>query len=399
MGLFDFLRSEKRGDNFLRAIFGGQGAANRTAVNRDTSLTFSAVFACVRVISESIASLPIKVYKVEVDDDKITDISHPIYRLLARNPNEYMTPYTFLDTLMNNLLLEGNSYFYIERDSSARPMSLIPINPQDVKVVKHEGQIFYDIKDYEIGVMKEDMLHFFNLSFDGYKGVSVLKAQNTTIATSIAANDTANSYLGNSAQVGGVIKHPGKLSKEAVARLKNSWNQNYSGSFVAGKTAILEEGMTFEQTNIDANKYQLLETRRFQIEEVARAFKVPLSLIGHLEKAANYSSIEALSIDFVRFTLMPYMVMVEQELNRKLFRDSEFGLFTIKIDAKGLLRGDSSSRAQYYREMTSIGALSINEVRRMEDLNRVGPEGDQLFMPLNFAPIGDIEEEDDANTD
>ena len=122
-------------------------------------------------------------------------------------------------------------------------------------------------------------------------------------------------------------------------------------------------------------------------------------MIGHLEKAANYSSIEALSIDFVRFTLMPYMVMVEQELNRKLFRDREFGLFSIKLDAKALLRGDSSSRASYYREMASIGALSINEIRRMEDLNRVGPEGDQLFMPLNFAPVGDVEEEDNADTD
>ena len=118
MGLFDFLRSEKRGDNFLRAVFSGYGAANRTAVTRDTSLTFSAVFACVRVISESIASLPIKVYRVEDDNDKITDVSHPIYQLLARYPNEYMTPYTFLDTLMTNLLLEGNAYFYIERDSN-----------------------------------------------------------------------------------------------------------------------------------------------------------------------------------------------------------------------------------------------------------------------------------------
>ena len=111
MGLFDFLRSEKRGDNFLRAIFGGQGSANRTAVSRDSSLTFSAVFSCVRVISESIASLPIKVYKVEDDSDKINDVSHPVYNLLARYPNSYMTPYTFLDTLMTNLLVEGNAYF------------------------------------------------------------------------------------------------------------------------------------------------------------------------------------------------------------------------------------------------------------------------------------------------
>jgi len=292
---------------------------------------------------------------------------------------------------MTNLLLEGNAYFYIERDGNARPISLIPINPEDVKVIKHDGQIYYDIKNYEIGVMKEDMLHFFNLSFNGCEGVSVLKAQNTTIATSIAANDTANSYLGNSAQVGGVIKHPGKLSKEAVARLKNSWNQNYSGSFVAGKTAILEEGMTFEQSKINANDYQLLETRRFQIEEIARIFKVPLSLIGHLEKAANYSSIEALSIDFVRFTLQPYLVLIEQELNRKLFRENELENYFIRLDSKGLLRGDSAARADYYREMISMGVLSINEVRVMEDLNRID-EGNVHYFPLNFAPIGTTNE-------
>ena len=394
MGLFDFLRSEKRGDNFLRAVFGGQGAANRTAVSRDSSLTFSAVFACVRVISESIASLPIKVYKVEDDNDRINNISHPVYNLLARYPNTYMTPYTFLDTLMTNLLLEGNSYFYIERDSSARPIALIPINPREVKVIKHDGTIIYDVKHFEIGIMKEDMLHFFNLSFDGCEGVSVLKAQNTTIATSIASNDTANSYLGNSSNVGGIIKHPGKLSKEAVERLKTSWNNQYSGSFMAGKTAILEEGMTFDSTAVDLSKYQLIETRRFQVEEIARIFKVPLSLIGHLEKSANYNSIEALSIDFVRFTLMPYITMIEQELIRKLFRENEFGEFAIDLDTKALLRGDSASRSAYYREMASIGAISINEIRQMEGFNKVGEEGDQLFMPLNFAPVGEVEEED-----
>ncbi len=164
------------------------------------------------------------------------------------------------------------------------------------------------------------------------EGTSVIGSQRTTIGTSIASNDTANSYLGNSSQIGGIIKHPGKLSKEAVARLKNSWNQSTAGSFVAGKTAILEEGMTFEQSKINANDYQLLETRRFQIEEIARIFKVPLSLIGHLEKAANYSSIEALSIDFVRFTLQPYLVLIEQELNRKLFRENELDNYFVRLD-------------------------------------------------------------------
>ena len=393
MGLLDFFRSEKRNNNFLNANsnFSFGGAANRTSVTTDSSMTFSAVFACVRIISESIASLPVRVYRVETDGDKIEEVSHPVNRLLTRKPNDFMTTYTFLDVLMNNLLLEGNSYFYIERDTTARPVGLIPIKTQHVKVINHDGQIYYDVKDYDLAIRKEDMLHFFNLSFNGYEGTSVIGSQRTTIGTSIASNDTANSYLGNSSQIGGIIKHPGKLSKEAVARLRTSWSQSTSGSFVAGKTAILEEGMTFEQSKINANDYQLLETRRFQIEEIARIFKVPLSLIGHLEKAANYSSIEALSIDFVRFTLQPYLVLIEQELNRKLFRENELDNYFVRLDSNGLLRGDSAARADYYREMISIGVLSINEVRVMEDLNRID-EGNVHYFPLNFAPIGQTEE-------
>jgi HK97 family phage portal protein len=395
MGLLDFFRSEKRNNNFLNANsnFSFGGAANRTSVTTDSSMTFSAVFACVRIISESIASLPVRVYRVETDGDKIEEVSHPVNRLLTRKPNDFMTTYTFLDVLMNNLLLEGNSYFYIMRDSSARPVELIPIKTEHVKVINHDGQIYYDVKDYDLAIRKEDMLHFFNLSFNGYEGTSVIGSQRTTIGTSIASNDTANSYLGNSSQIGGIIKHPGKLSKEAVARLKTSWNQSTTGSFVAGKTAILEEGMTFEQSKINANDYQLLETRRFQIEEIARIFKVPLSLIGHLEKAANYSSIEALSIDFVRFTLQPYLVLIEQELNRKLFRENELDNYFVRLDSKGLLRGDSAARATYYREMSAIGVLSINEIRRMEDLNRID-EGNVHYFPLNFAPIGTTNESD-----
>ena len=394
MGLFDFLRSEKRNNNYLNAMFGNLGNKNTRGVSKESSLTFSAVYSCVRLISESIASLPIKVYRIEEDQDKITDISHPIYKLISQNPNKLMTTYTFLDVLMNNLLLDGNSYFYIERDANARPIQLIPVDHNDVKVVRYDDEVYYDIKDHEVGVMAQDMLHFFNLSFNGIEGVSVIKAQQSTIGTSLASNDTANSYFQNSSQIGGVIKHPGKLSKEAVERLKNSWNTQYNGSFVSGKTAILEEGMTFEQSKINANDYQLLESRRFQIEEIARIFKCPLSLIGHLEKSANYNSIEALSIDFVRFTLTPYLVCIEQELNRKLFRNNELDEYSIKIDVNGLLRGDSNARASYYREMMQIGALSINEVRRMEDMNRIGDEGDVHYFPLNFAPIGNTSEDD-----
>ena len=220
-----------------------------------------------------------------------------------------------------------------------------------------------------------------------------MKAQSATLGTSLSANDTAASVLGNSAQVGGIIKHPGKLSAEAIERLRTSWNNKYQGPYAAGKTAILEEGMDFFPTKINAQDKQLLESRKFQIEEVARLFKVPLSMIGHLEKAANYSSIEALSIDFVRFTLTPYLVALEEEFNRKLFRENEQSNHYVKIQVEGLLRGDSNSRANFYKQMIDMGVLSINEVRKLENLNRID-NGDTHYFPMNYAPIGQSNVED-----
>ena len=398
MGFLDFFRfnTEKRdnGQNFLRAhSVSNLGQSSGVAVTRDSSLTFSAVYACVRIISESIASLPINVYLEEADGDRILQKNHPVQKLLARKPNNYMTSYTFKDVILTNLLLEGNAYFLIVRDGSARPIELICLDPSKVEVYRHEGQLYYKIEEEDATILQDDMLHFVGLSFDGLKGRSVLNSQRATIGTSIAANVTAGNVLGNTTQVGGIIKHPGKLSAEAIERLRTSWNNTYQGPFAAGKTAILEEGMTFEPSKINAQDRQLLESRRFQVEEIARIFKVPLSLIGHLEKAANYSSIEALSIDFVRFTLTPYIVSMEEEMNRKLFRENEQDDHYIKIQVEGLLRGDSNARANFYKQMIDMGVLSINEVRKLENLNRI-ENGDTHYFPMNYAPIGQSNQEE-----
>ena len=400
MGFLDFFRfnTEKRdnGQNFLRAhSVSNLGQSSGVAVTRDSSLTFSAVYACVRIISESIASLPINVYLEEADGDRILQKNHPVQKLLAKKPNNYMTSYTFKDVILTNLLLEGNAYFLIVRDGSARPIELICLDPSKVEVYRHEGQLYYKIEGEDATILQDDMLHFVGLSFDGLKGRSVLNSQRATIGTSIAANVTAGNVLGNTTQVGGIIKHPGKLSAEAIERLRTSWNNAYQGPFAAGKTAILEEGMTFEPSRINAQDRQLLESRRFQVEEIARIFKVPLSLIGHLEKAANYSSIEALSIDFVRFTLTPYIVSIEEEMNRKLFRENEQDQHYVKIQVEGLLRGDSNARANFYKQMIDMCVLSINEVRKLENLNRI-ENGDTHYFPMNYAPIGQSNQEDNG---
>jgi HK97 family phage portal protein len=331
---------------------------------------------------------------VEEDGDRKMDKAHPVSKLIQR-PNQYQTTYNFFSVAMTNLLLEGNCYFLIERDGSARPTALIYLNPDKVDVIPFEGNLFYQHADFEQPIPQTDILHFMGTGFDGKKGKSVLKMQQDTIGLSLGANITAATYFGQSAQVAGVLKTDHKLTDEQIQRLRNSWNSRHQGPYNSNKTAILEQGMDFKPISISANDKQLLQSRQFQVEEIARIFRTPLSLIGHLEKSANHNSIEQLSTDFVRFTLTPYLVQLEQEMNIKLFRDNEFGEYEVKFDTKGLLRGDSNARATYYREMMQIGALSINEVRQAEQLNRIGDEGDVHYFPLNFAPIGTTEESND----
>jgi HK97 family phage portal protein len=391
MGLLDFLRSEKRADNgktYLLSQLGLTGGA-RTGVRVDenSALTFGAVYACVRVLSESIASLPVHVMKREKDGNVITDRVHPIYKLISKTPNKIMTSYTWRQSLMANLVLQGNSYYIIKRDNSARPIELVYANPEDVQIKYLDGEVFYDIKGYDKPFTAENILHFLGLGYDGLKGKSVVELHRDTIGLSIAANQFGGSFYGNAATPSGILKHPGKLSKEAADRLKSSWNNNYgNGPANSHRTAILEEGMEFKPISMSPQDADFLNTRKFQISEIARLFRVPPHMIQDLDRA-TYSNIEQQSIDFVMHTLRPYLVNLEEEMNRKLFRDNEQDSYYIKFNVGGLLRGDSEARSKYYREMSSIGVLSINEIRRLEELNDIGEAGDTHYYPMNFAPI------------
>jgi HK97 family phage portal protein len=390
MGLLDFFKSEKRSHNsstVMQSSYGIQ-ANSGVAVDENSALNFSAVWACVRVISEAVASLPIGVFKEDENGNRGVDKSSPIYSLLAYEPNSYMTSFIWRECLMNNLLIHGNSYFLIKRDSSLRPIELCYLNPEDVNPVKVDDVIYYNVEEYDSPIPQYDMLHFVGMGYDGIKGKSVLRVHADTIGLSLGANVTATSYFGNSTQVAGVLKHPGKLSEEAASRLKASWNNNYSGPYNSNRTAILEEGLDFKAISIPASDRQLLDSRLFQVQEIARIFRVPPHLIGDLSKA-SYNSMEQLSIEFVRTTLRPYLVNIESELNRKLFRESERGTYYTKMSVEGLLRGDSQARANFYREMLQTGVFSINEVRRFEDMNPI-ENGDEHLVPLNFQPLNNI---------
>mgnify|MGYP003671519003 FL=1 len=394
--IFNFFKKETRdnGQTFLQNVLTGLSNTG-VAVNQDTSLTYSAVFACVRVLSESVASLPIDIIK-DVNGDKTVDKDHPVYKLLAQRPNNYMTSFTWRQILMTNLVLNGNSYFNIIRDTSARPVSLEYIPSENVDVKLQGGEIFYEIKEGGDGfgptveskiIKHDDMLHFQGLSYDGIKGRSVIETHRDSFGLSIAANKYGGAYYGNAASPSGILSHPGKLSKEAADRLKFSWNSSYgNGPMNAHKTAILEEGMSFKPVSMNPQDADFLNTRKFQVTEIARIFRVPPHMIGDLDRA-TFTNIEQQGIDFLTHTLRPYLINLEEELERKLFRENEQDTYKIMFNANGMLRGDSEARAKFYKDMSSIGVLSINDIRRMENMNDIGSDGDKHYYALNYAPI------------
>jgi len=395
--ILDFFRKESRsnGQTFLQNVLTGTSNTG-VAVNENSTLTYSAVFACVRVLSESVASLPIDVIKEDSKGNKVKDKSHPIYKLLSKKPNNYMTSFTWRQTLMANLVLNGNSYFKIERDGSARPVALTYIPSEKVTVKVKADEVFYEVKssgnanantNESMIIKHEDMLHFLGLGYDGIKGKSVIETHRDSIGLSIAANKYGGAFYGNAATPSGILSHPGKLSKEAADRLKNSWNSSYgNGPMNAHKTAILEEGMNFKPVSLNPQDADFLNTRKFQVTEIARIFRVPPHMIGDLDRA-TFTNIEQQGLDFLTHTLRPYLVNLEEELERKLFRQNEQETYSIMFNANGMLRGDSEARSKYYKDMSSIGVLSINDIRRLENLNDIGPEGDQHYYALNYAPI------------
>lgn len=395
--ILDFFRKESRsnGQTFLQNVLTGTSNTG-VAVNQNSTLTYSAVFACVRVLCESVASLPIDVIKEDSKGNKVKDKSHPVYKLLSKKPNNYMTSFTWRQTLMANLVLNGNSYFKIERDGSARPVALTYIPSEKVTVKVKADEVFYEVKssgnanantNESMIIKHEDMLHFLGLGYDGIKGKSVIETHRDSIGLSIAANKYGGAFYGNAATPSGILSHPGKLSKEAADRLKNSWNSSYgNGPMNAHKTAILEEGMNFKPVSLNPQDADFLNTRKFQVTEIARIFRVPPHMIGDLDRA-TFTNIEQQGLDFLTHTLRPYLVNLEEELERKLFRQNEQETYSIMFNANGMLRGDSEARSKYYKDMSSIGVLSINDIRRLENLNDIGPEGDQHYYALNYAPI------------
>jgi HK97 family phage portal protein len=369
------------------AFFFGPTPSGKT-VNERTAMATSAVYACVRVLSETIASLPLHVYR-RTGQGKEKAMDHGLYYLLHDEPNPEMTSFVFRETLMGHLLLWGNAYAQIIRDGRGRVISLYPLLPDRMEVGRTEqGELYYRYQKegQEYLLRREEVLHIPGLSFDGLVGYSPIAMSKNAIGMALATEEYGSKLFANDARPSVVLEHPGILKDPA--KIRDSWNQIYRGSENAHKVAVLEEGMSVKTLSMPPEQAQFLETRKFQIEEICRIFRVPPHLVANLERA-TFSNIEHQSISFVVHTIRPWLVRLEQAFNKALFSGSEKKEYFVGLVVDGLLRGDYESRMRGFAVGIQNGFLSPNDVRSLENMNPI-EHGDVYAMNGNMLKLEDV---------
>ena len=361
------------------SFFFGSTNSGKT-VNERTAMQTTAVYACVRILAETIASLPLHTYmNTETGKEKARE--HPMYHLLSDSPNPEMTSFVFRETLMGHLLLWGNSYSQIIRDGNGKVIALYPLLPDKMKVQRSDkGEIYYlyTSEGKEHLLRNTEILHIPGLGFDGLIGYSPIAMAKNAIGMAIATEEYGAKFFANGANPGGVLEHPGVVKDPH--RIRDSWNQVYQGTSNAHRVAVLEEGMKFSPIGIPPEQAQFLETRKYQTEEICRIFRVPPHLVGDLERA-TFSNIEHQSISFVVHTIRPWLVRIEQSINKALFSDSEKEKYFVSFVVEGLLRGDYESRMRGYSIGIQNGFMSPNDVRALENMNPIPlDEGGNTYM-------------------
>jgi HK97 family phage portal protein len=376
----------------------GVNSAAGVRVTADTAMGYAAVFSCVRVLAESIGQLPLHLYSRDDKGESKKVTGHPLYPLLHDAPNDYQTAQEFREMEVAHLCLRGNFYAFINRVGD-RVLELLPFSPDAVKPkLTEEHEAVYEVT-FANGAQDvldaEQVYHSRLFSLDGVAGVSPIRYARDAIGLGIATQKHGSRLFSNGAKPGGVLSTTNVLKDDTHKRIKESWNEAHQGEANAHKVAILEAGLTWTQVGMSAEDSQFLETRKFQRSEIAGMFRVPPHMIGDLQNA-TFSNIEHQGLEFVQFSLMPYLTRIEQRIKKSLLRPQERATHYPKFNANGLLRGDMKSRSDFYIRLQQTGSLSPNEIRALEDMNpRDG--GDIYLTPLNMAidgkPIGEPKNE------
>ena len=354
----------------------------------DSAMRISSVYSCVKVLSESVATLPVNLYDVsgEVRSRKPSQLD----RLVSAQPNDNMTAIELWQYIVASVCLHGNAYIYVTKTQKGRAVELLPIPATSVSVnIQNSNTVTYTVtvgdkpNTREIKMTSKDLLHFKSLTLDGYTGISPISYNNAVVGGSRAALDYANNIYTNGATPRGVLEVEGTLSDDAFTNLRESWQGAHGGSNNGNRVALLESGVKFKPITMSPHDVQLLESRKYTRSEIAGIFRVPSHMIGDLDKA-TYSNIAQQGAEFYRYSLAPWLTMIEQRLNMTLAGPSQM----FKFDISELIRGDVEAEVTAYSKLLEIGVLSPNEVRAKFGMNpRDG--GDDYVSGSNNLTFGD----------
>lgn len=359
-------------------------------VNPNVALTYSTIFACVRVIAETIATLPLFLYKVK-GNNKVKAREHNLYSILHDAPNLECTSVSFFESLITQILLTGNGFAEIIKDNFNNILELHILDANKIRVYRDNyNNIVYEYYDDGkiISLSKRQVLHIAGLGWNGIIGYSPIALMRRQIATGIYQDNFALDFFSNGVKKVPILSHPNRISKEAKESMKESFRKSWDNGIV-----VLEEGITVNPITMNLSDAQFLESRRFSVEEICRIFRVPPHLIGDLSRSTN-NNIEHQSIEFVTHTIRPWCVRIERGLNNFLLNIKEKGKYTIEFMLDGLLRGDTLTRQQSNQIKLNNGILTRNQWRQQENMNEVEDEyGDDYFCSQQIRPIKKVYED------
>lgn len=379
---------------FVDIMGGNNVASSGEQVTAQSSLNVPTVFTCVNILSNSVANLPLQTF-MKKRDGRIRDNKHPVSKLLEQRPNPYQNPFVFKRLMETHRNLWGNAYINVDWDERGYPKALWLLDPTVTEPMLDDNQRLWYVTQTPEGkyvqLAYDDVIHLTTLSLDGFKGKSPIQVAREAIGNAASAQKFQGKFFSNGATPSGILKTPDtKLGPEAKDKMREEWNKRQQGLDNAQRIAILDAGMEYQQIGMPLDDAQFIETQRFSKAEIANIFNLPLHMVNELERA-THSNIEQQSLDFIRNTLAPIINQYEQEMTYKLFTERELKKYYLKFNLTSLLRGDSQARAAFYEKMINIGAMSINEVRALEEQDAID-HGDKHFISLNYTTIDLIEE-------
>ena len=359
-----------------------------TAYATEKSMLLSAVYRCVEVISDSVAQLPLEPYRMDSQGYKVKFTSHPTYKLLNKEPNQRMSRFTFIKTLIVSTLLRGNGYAYIERDGKGDATALHLI-PSELVTINRPKTLKEPISYSIAGVGKvesKDMIHILNFSYDGIMGMSTLQHARHSLGLAMDSDSHAAGFFKGGANIAGILKSDGHLAPDQKQQIKQAWQMAFNPNFgTPNGVALLEGNFTFEPVTVNPSDAQLLETRQFNVVDICRFFGVSPVKAFDLTKS-SYSTVEATELAFLTDTLSPLLEKIELEFERKLYKPSEKDSIDVRFDTAMLLRADKQSLANYYQTLFNIGVVSPNDIRKQLDMPAI-EGGDNTFVQVNIQTL------------